>query len=1099
LVGGVQNGRAQVAGTITGTVTDQSGAVVPSAEVVITNSGTGVAARTLKTDSSGIYVAEALLVGTYQVAVEAPGFQKSVRSGIILNVADRLNISFALRLGEVSQSVEVKGMAPLVETQTGEQSQLISTRQISELPILGRNFMLLQQMVPGASRTAGDEIGMGFYGERGFAINGLNDHFTGYMLDGVWNTQQGNQTSTMTNPGPDTLAEFKVLTSNYSAKYGVAGGANILAVTKSGTNQFHVNLYEYVRNDKLDAADFFLNKYNATKAPLRYNDFGYTFGGPFYIPNHYNTDKTKTFFFWSQEWRRIRNASPVSAATPTQDMRNGDFTGYGPLTNPTDPRTGQPMVDNAGQPCVHGANMDQISPSCINNNVALLFKQDFPLPNATGFYNYGQAATTGQNWREDFIRVDQNINPKLKAFFRFVHDAWAESDPLVAWSGDSFPTIHNTFNVPSRNLIAKLITIISPTLVNEISFNASSAYGSPKPPAMELQGAVTLPSGYTAKSVFGENVHNLVPTMGFGGGWGGIDALWGPWWAHQGMTQYMDDLSKQWRGHSFQVGAVYLWSQAPVQSQTTPSSQGDYYFDGSLTGQPIADALLGLPASYGELQGFRQPMFDYHQAEIYFQDDWKVNRRFTLNLGLRWFDIPHVYCDKLSTFFPSRYDPAQAPTVNPDGTIVPGSGNLLNGIGLAGKDGVPRGLVQNHPDTFGPRLGFAWDPTGKGKTAIRGGFGIGYYRIEGNDVQHMAGNPPFSKIATFFRPYYDNPAGGQAAPLTALSIEGLDEVYKIPSAQNWSLSVQRELAPNLGISVAYVGSHGIHRDMYADINQPHPAMGYDFDPRLACDPTTPYPCSARVSEDYVRPYQGWSTVLNLIPSGNSVYHSLQVSLEKKFSGGLSFGAAYTWSKAIATCTGFSLDSCTQDYYNMKAERGLAQFDRPQILVLNYVYDIPLFKKMTGVGGAIIKGWEATGIVTLQSGVPFTPGFYSPTQGLAIKPDRVAGASLTGPKTVDEWFNFDAFMAPAFGRFGNAGDGILRGPGTNNWDMGFFKNFKIKERGNVQFRAETFNTWNHTNFYGVSPTYCGPDGACGFGQVTSAHTPRVVQLALRVSF
>ena len=1097
LLGGVRIGQAQTAGTITGTVTDQSGAVVPSADVVITNTGTGVVARTLKTDSSGNYVAEALPVGTYQVAIEAHAFQRSVRSGINLDVADRLNISFVLNVGTVTQTMEVTGAAPVVETQTGEQSQLISTRQIAEIPILGRNIMVLQEMVPGASKLDGtaDDMGQGFYATRGFAINGLNDHFSGFLVDGVWNTQQGNQTSPDTNPGPDMLAEFKVLTSNYSAKYGVAGGADILAVTKSGTHDFHVNLYEYVRNDKLDAANFFLNAANEAKSPLRYNDFGGTIGGPFYIPGHYNTDKSKTFFFWSEEWRRDNTAAAILAATPTTAMRGGNFSGYGPLTNPNNPQTGQPMMGSNGAPCVGGTGMDQINPTCIDNNVALAFQQNFPEPNATGFLNFAIGARTTQDWREDNVRIDQNITQKVRAFARFTHDAWDEVDPIVQWSGDSFPTMHSTFNVPSRNFIAKVSTVFSPSLLNELSINYGAAYGSPKPPAMEIIGAQE-PTGYTAKNVFGGNVYDLLPTMGFAGGWGGIDALWGPWWAHQGMTEYTDDLTKQLGRHSLQMGAVFLWSQAPVQTQSTPSRQGDYFFDGSLTGNPIGDALLGLPASYSELRGYRQPLDCFHQFEPYFQDDFKVNRRLTVNLGLRWFDIPHVYDDKKTMFLASAYDPTQAPTVNPDGTIVAGSGNALNGIVYPGKNGVPRGLVQNHYGTFGPRIGFAWDPTGSGKTALRAGYGIGYYRIEGNDTQRTAGNPPYSGIATFFRPPYDNPAGGAAAPQTPLVVYGFDPSYQIPSAASWSFSIQRQLTSSLGLSVAYVGTQGLHRDMIADINQPPPAMGYDFDPRIACTATTPYPCTTRISEDYVRPYQGWDAISNVIPVGNSAYHGLQISLQKRLSAGLSFAAAYTWSKTLATWTGSDLDGPIQNYYDMRAERGPAAFDRPQVLMANYVYDLPFFKGLSGIGGGVLKGWEATGIVTLESGLAFTPGLTSATQGLAIKPDMVSGLSVNnGPKTAAQWFNTAAFTAPPFGFFGNAGDGIIRGPGMNNWDMGFFKNFKIKERGNVQVRAEMFNTWNHTNFWDMNTTW----GSGSFGQVYSAHTPCVVQIALRLSF
>ena len=730
--------------------------------------------------------------------------------------------------------------------------------------------------------------------------------------------------------------------------------------------------------------------------------------------------------------------------------------------------------------------------------MALLFEPDrlFPLPtNNQSFSNFVQGATTGEDWREDYIRVDHNFSSNVRTFVRFIHDAWKEQDPVTAWSGQAFPTVYNTFNVPSRNFIVKVTKVLTPTLLNEISFNYGSAYGSRTPPAMEIKGAIEKPAGYTAVNVFNENIHNLVPNLGFAGGWGGIDLLWGPWWAHQGMSQIVDDLTYYRGRHSLQFGAVYLQSRAPVQTQTSPSRHGSYFFDGGLSGHPIADAVLGLPASYGELQGYREPQDNFNQFEVYVQDDFKLSKRLTLNLGLRWFYIPHAYSDVKSMFYPSRYDPALAPTVNPDGTIVADSGDMLNGIAVAGQ-GVPRGLVPTHPAKFAPRFGFAWDPTGSGKTAIRGGYGIGYYRVEGNDVQRMAGNPPFARTATFFRPPFDDPAGGTAAPLTPLVLYGLDEIYEVPYAQNWSLGIQREITPTVGLSVAYVGSKGSHRDMVADINQPLPAMGYDFDPRIACTANTPFPCTERVSRDYVRPYQGWSSISNVIPVGNSAYHSLQVSLQKRLSQGLSFGTSYTWSKVIATCSGFSLDGCTQNYYNMSVERGLASFDRPHILVINYVYDLPFFKGMTGVGGALLGGWEATGLVTLQSGSAFTPGFSSATQGLARRPDAVAGASINdGPGTAEQWFNTSAFAAPPFGHFGNAGTGTIRGPGTNNWDLGLFKNFRMSERTNLQFRAELFNAFNHTNLDAIVTTF----GSGAFGQAVSAHTARVVQMALRLSF
>ncbi len=1091
----VRLAEAQTAnGTITGTVTDESGAVVPNAAVTITNTLTGVVARTVQTNSSGVYVAEALPVGTYQVAVEAAGFERSIRTGIALNVADRLGADFALKVGAVTQSVEVKAEAAAVETQTGEQSALVTTQQLAELPMLGRNFFQLQQVLPGASNQASDEIGKGYYSTQGFSFNGIPWRQTNNEVDGVENIDWGSNGGADLSLGPDTLAEFKVLEANYSAKYGDASGANLVSVTKSGTQKFHGTAYDYVRNSTFDAADFFLNSANEAKSPLNYNDFGYNIGGPFYIPGHYNTDKSKTFFFWDQEWIRESTLGAVTAATPNQAMRVGNFTGIGTLTNPTNPATGQPMTDSLGNPCVTGS---QVNPNCFNSNVGLLLQQDFPLPTPgeTGFLNFVEGAPTGQNWGEQLIRVDQNINEKTRAFVRFAHDTWKEDDPVQVWSSDSFPTIHDQFDVPARNLVVKLSNVFSPTLLNEIAYGYNSNDGSPKTPVLTSLGAIHLPAGYTGQTVFGDNYQNLVPTMTFASGYGGVDAYRGAWWSHENTSQFMDDLSKQLGVHSLQMGFVSMFSIGTQGCATSPQRQGSYYFDGHFTGNPIADALLGLPDTYGELEGCTGPVFNHHQDEAYFQDDWKATRRLTLNLGVRWFYIPHFYSEGVTGWYASQYNPSQAVTVNPDGNIVSGSGNLLNGIVYPGKSGIPRSFTQTHWDTFAPRLGFAWDPRGDSKTAIRGGFGMGYSRVEANDIYNMIGNPPYSELPTYFSPPFNNP-GSEAPGSVPVAIYTLDPVYKVPTAYNWSFGVQRSLTVNTLLSVAYVGSRETHMDASENINQPPPTMGYDFDPRIACTATTPYPCAQRVSENYVVPYAGWSTIDAAAPIGSSMYHSLQVKLDKRMSHGLTLGTAYTWSRAIGYMGAGGYEGFQpQDPYDLKAEKGLADFDRPQMLIVNYVYELPFGQSLRGFTGAVAKGWETTGIAIFESGLTVNPGISTLTSGLATRPDAVAGEAISGPKTVQEWFNTAAFTAPAFGDYGNASVDSIRGPGMNNWEMGFFKNFTIKEDVKLQFRVETFNTWNHPSFNAVDATY----GTGGFGQVTSDHAPRVVEFALRLNF
>lgn len=1085
---------AQTAGTIAGTVTDESGAVVPNATVTITNTLTGVVARTVRTNTSGVYDAEALPVGTYQVVVETGGFQRSIRSGIILNVADRLGVDFVLKVGAVTESVEVKAEAAAVETQTGEQSALVTTQQLAELPMLGRNFFQLQQVLPGASSQASDEIGKGYYSTQGFSFNGIPWRQTNNEVDGVENIDWGSNGGADLSLGPDTLAEFKVLEANYSARYGSASGAGLISVTKSGTQRFHGTAYDYVRNDAFDAADFFLNSANEAKSPLNYNDYGYNIGGPFYIPGHYNTDKSKTFFFWDQEWIKESTLGAVTAATPSQAMRTGNFTGLGPLTNPTNPATGLPMTDSSGNPCVSGS---QVNPNCFNSNVGLLLQQDFPLPTPgeTGFLNFVQGAPTGQNWSEQLIRVDQNITDKTRAFVRFAHDTWKESDPVQVWSNDSFPTIHDQFDVPARNLVVKLTNVFSPTLLNEIAYGYNSNDGSPNTPVLTALGAIHLPAGYTGQTVFHDNTQNLVPNMTFSSGYGGIDAYHGAWWSHENTSQFMDDLSKQFGVHSLQLGFVSMFSIGTQGCPTDPYRQGGFYFDGHFTGNPISDALLGLPDTYGELQGCIGPVFNHHQDEAYFQDDWKATRRLTLNLGVRWFYIPHFYSDGVTGWYASQYNPNQAPTVTPEGNIIPDSGNLLNGIVYPGKNGVPRSFTKTHWDNFAPRFGFAWDPRGDSKTAIRGGFGMGYSRVEANDIYSMIGNPPISGLPTYFSPPFDNPSAVASASVP-VSIVTLNPIYKVPTAYNWSFGVQRSLTANTLLSVAYVGSRETHMDANENINQPMPAMGYDFDPRIACTATTPYPCAQRVSTDYVRPYQGWSTISSADPIGSSIYHSLQVKLDKRISHGLTLGTAYTWSRSIGYMGAGGYEGFQpQDPYNLKAEKGLSDFDRPQMLIINYVYNLPFFRSYTGVVGGVLKGWETTGIAIFESGLTVNPGISTVTSGLATRPDAVAGQAIPGPKTVQEWFNTGAFAAPGFGYYGNASVDSIRGPGMNNWDMGFFKNFAIKEDVKLQFRVETFNTWNHPSFNAVDSTY----GTGGFGQVTSDHSPRVVEFALRLNF
>jgi len=1080
-------GYAQDTGAIVGTVKETTGSVIAQGTVKITNVGTG-STREIISDDSGRYVAESLPIGVYDITAEKPGFKRFAHKGIKLNVADRLSIDIVMEIGQVTEEVTIQGGQPVVQTETGAINYLISGDQVTQLAVNGRNFVQLAQLVPGASSTnRTDTIGVGVTGNKGVAFNGLGQGYSGWLVDGAQNTDVGNQNSLSTYPAMEAIGEFKILSSNYSAEYGTTGGANVLAVTRSGSKEFHGSVYEFVRNDVFDARNFF----EPTRSPLRYNNFGYTLGGPFFIPGKYNTAKDKDFFFWSQEWRRIRRGTNVRAQTPTEAMRGGDFSELLDPNNPFTGRTVQIFDPANGMPFTG----NRIPEGRINTTARALLDQVFPLPNSSGqALNYVASPSVPTNFRQELIRGDHHFNERVSIMARYIQDTFDDTPVTTLWTGSSFPTVNATIASPGKNLITKLTHAISPKTLNEFNFNVAA-----NKLAIGLNGPAARASGVSIAEIFPENREGRIPNLDFTeGGWGDISTGSWPWRNKNQVYTWSDTLGHVVGSHSLKLGGQYQW-QIKDQDAFGPT-QGNFTFNGLFTGttigtnrvpgSAIADFLLGMPNSYSELDIQRTGRYRYSQIEAFFQDDWKVSPRLTVNLGVRWFAIPHIFerDNSVTTFVPEQWSASRAPTVNPDGTIVPGSGDILgNGIVQAG-DGIPKGMVKNYWNTFAPRFGFAWNPQGDGKTVIRGGYGIGYYRVEGNDIYDFVNNPPFARTVNITNPPLNNPGGGAAAPPTPVSLFNYNFEYKVPMAQTYSLSIQRELFKDTGLEVAYVGSRGTHLDHARNINQPLRVGGFDFDPRLNTN---------AISIEALRPYLGWSTIRQSENTGSSTYHSLQVNFDKRFSGGFKFQTAYTFSRGIGDVfdnAGRSVTAQPQDAYNMRAERGLLGFDRPHSLSINYIYELPFFKGRHGAVGRIFGGWEVSGITTVSSGPAASPGISTGSNGLATRPNLV-GSQLEGAKTAEQWFNTAAFAAPAPGFFGNAGRNIIREPGTHKWDMSFFKNNRLTERVNLQFRAEFFNIFNHTNFNNINTTL----GDAAFGQVTSARDPRIVQFGLKLGF
>jgi hypothetical protein len=1072
----------QVTGALSGLVTDSSGAVVPNAQVIVRNSGTGVE-RPLNTGTEGRYVAEALPVGEYEVSVVATGFKKAVRRGIALSVATRVAVDFTLDVGQVTDTVTISAEAPLIKTETGEVSYQVDRKQIAELSISNRTVMGLQQLIPGAARTGGDELGLGFSGNRAFAINGMREKYTGMMVDGVQNTDMGNQNGLMTNPGMETVGEVRILVSNYSAEFGTAGGANMLLVTRAGTKQFHGSLFEWVRNDRFDARNFFA----ATKPALRLNNFGFTIGGPVTIPGLYNRDRNKTFFFFSQEWRRRRSAQIVRSATPTDAMRQGDFSGIGAIRDPAtarlNPNTGTPDYTTSTP---YAGN--RIPANQINNNARILLQALFPMPTlSSGFLNYQANFSVPENFRQELVRLDHNFTDSTRAMFRFINDDWVQTQPLSLWSSQAFPSISTVSSVPGKNFVGKLMKVISPSVYTEVSVNYASNYGARDDNAVTLQGAWQRPSDLTIRRLnpLQQGRPDKVPDLSFTNGWGGISTSFYPWWAHHLISSANSLTTKTFGRHALKFGGEYQFSATPVQSQANPSLQGQFAFNGSFSNQPHADFLLGRAASYSELDSYLERRYDYHQFEAFVQDDFKATRRLTLNLGLRYFYIPHAYekDDLLTVFRADRYQASQAVVVRPDGTLAPGVGNRLNGV-VGVRDGLPRGLVKNYPWTFAPRFGFAYDLTGNATTVLRGGYGVGYFRVEGNDVYQLVGNPPSANLVTVFNPPLDDPGRGTAGADRPGALTTLDPNYRVPTTQSYSLGLQRALAANTALTVSYVGSRGTALDRGRQINAPLPANGFDFDPRL----------NARsIPTELIRPYLGYSGINQRENTAQSTYHSLQAEFNRTFSNGLRLQGAYTWSRVMADADNFGV--AAQNPYNHKLERSIAGFDRTHVFVVNYFYELPFWRNGTNLMQKTLGGWQFSGITAMQSGRPFNLGITGGDIGLASRPDVVAGQSAKGAKTVASWFNTAAFSRPAPGFYGNAGRNLIRGPGIHKWDMSLFKNIRFNESRRLQLRWETFNAFNNANFEGVSGTL----GAANFGQVVSARDPRSMQLGVKFDF
>ena len=1106
---------SQETANIVGTVTDQTGAAVPSAKVTITNTDTGLA-RPTTTNPTGNYAAHELPFGHYAVKVEAPGFKTYEQTGITLQVNDTVRADALLQIGESKESVTVEANAIQVQSETNEVSQTITASQVADLATNGRNVIQLAALVPGADSNIPDfDTPMAQTQNRAIQFNGQRSDHNDWIINGGEAYDRGGGGIMLVSPSQDSLEEFKVMTSNYAADLGQASGGMITMATKSGTKEYHLSAWEYTRNDAIDANTFFANLNGQRKPELRYNTFGFNGGGPVPKIGH----EKKTFFFYNQEWRREIQGNQINASSYPAAERNGDFSSL--TTKLLVPATTDPAEiaklaqygltpSTASQPSYIPGNI--IPSGLIDSNAkALLSAGLFPAANEANNLYYA-TANQAVFYREENFRVDHQIGNKLALMGSLIYDNASERDIPPLWAGGTYATAGSVMAVPSWAGVVHATYTISPTLLNEASFN----YNGNDLNITDF-GLWQKPSGYNVPNLFpSDNPSNKLPAVTITSpNYVSYTPGWWPWVNTWRSWQAKDDVSWTHGKHNMKFGGAYMYTHKWQQFQT--NAGGGFTFNSSATGNGLADFLMGFASSYSEPDNVNFVRISNKTYDLYAMDDWRVSNRLTLNLGLRWEGLPHAYDSENNTanFYPNLYNPANAAQFLPSGalnTSGPGFSTVsgialssqpfyLNGIGIAGRNGIPQGLVDNHWDTFAPRIGFAFDLTGKQKTILRAGAGIFYERLAGNEMYNLGQNiVPFAYQSSPSNVYFDNPAtnwtSGQTAstPYFPAGIQALANPYKTPTAAQWSIGIQQQLRQNAVLTVTYVGNSNYHQSEGVNINALSPSNTQD---RLGvCGSTCGYTGSP-LNANLYRPYLGWGTISPMFMSANSNYESLQIGFRATAWHNVTLNSNYTWSHAFDIIDG-ELFSNVNNPFNTHWDYGPAGWDRRQISVSSIIYSIPLFKDSgTRAEKALIGGWEISSIATFESGNPFSIGNGVDNLGFGGGTSNRANivAPVTYPKTRFAWFSTSSFAAPGPLQWGTAARNDVVGPGRNNWNIAMYKGFRFTERAQLQFRAETFNTFNHTQFTNPSATLTSGN----FGQITGTYQPRIWQFGMKFLF